>query len=139
MLHSLLVNFIWGLNFFCFKFPIEFLTNQKKLEKSPNRFATDPFPKKQLLVTTAKHCVKSVRIRSYSGLCFPEFGLNTGRYGASLHIQSKCGKIRIRITPNTETFYAIKNNIETYIKFFWLFPILLDFFYFVLFHWIPWN
>ena len=34
------------------------------------------------------HCVKSVRIRSYSGPHFPAFRLNTGRYGVSLRIQS---------------------------------------------------
>ena len=32
-----------------------------------------------------KHCVKSVRIRSYSGPHFPAFGLNTERYGISPH------------------------------------------------------
>ena len=32
------------------------------------------------------HCVKSVRIRSYSGPCFPAFGLNTERYSVSLRI-----------------------------------------------------
>ena len=45
----------------------------------------------------ALHCVKSVRIRS------PPFGLNTERYGVSLRIQYKCGKIRTRKTPNTDT------------------------------------
>ena len=50
------------------------------------------------------HCVKSVRIWSYSGPHFPAFGLNTERYGESLRIQSECGKIRTRITPNTNTF-----------------------------------
>ena len=44
------------------------------------------------------HCVKSVRIRSYSGPYIPAFGLS---------IQSECGKIRTRITPNTDTFYAV--------------------------------
>ena len=29
------------------------------------------------------------------------------RYGVSLRIQSKCEKIRTRITPNTDTFYAV--------------------------------
>ena len=29
-----------------------------------------------------QHCVKSVRIRSYSGPYFAAFGLNTGRYSA---------------------------------------------------------
>ena len=52
------------------------------------------------------HCVKSVRIWSYSGLHFPTFGLNTERYGVSHRIQSECGKMWTRITPNTDTFYA---------------------------------
>ena len=53
------------------------------------------------------HCGKSVRIRSYSGLHFPTFGLTTERYSVSLHIQSKCGKMRTRITLNTDTFHAV--------------------------------
>ena len=53
------------------------------------------------------HCVKSVRIRSYSGPHFPAFGLNTERYFVSVRIQSGCGKIRTRITPNTNNFYAV--------------------------------
>ena len=53
------------------------------------------------------HCVKSVRIRSYSGPHFPAFGLNTERYGVSLHSQSKCGKMRTRVTLNLDTFYAV--------------------------------
>ena len=52
-------------------------------------------------------CVKSVHIRSYSGPYFPAFGLNTERYSVSLRIQSECGKIWTRITPNTDTFYAV--------------------------------
>ena len=32
------------------------------------------------------HCVKSVRIQSYSSPYFPAFGLNTKRYGVSLRI-----------------------------------------------------
>ena len=43
----------------------------------------------------------------FSGPYFPMFGLNTERYSVSLHIQSECGKIRTRITPNTDTFYAV--------------------------------
>ena len=35
-------------------------------------------------------CVKSMRIRNYSGPHFPAFGLNTERYGVSLRIQSEC-------------------------------------------------
>ena len=51
--------------------------------------------------------LKSVRVRSYSGPHVPAFGLNTKRYFVSLRTQSKCGKMRTRITPNTHTFYAV--------------------------------
>ena len=46
---------------------------------------------------TYNHCVKSVRIRSFAAPHFPAFGL------VSLRIQSECGKIRTRKTPNTDT------------------------------------
>ena len=59
--------------------------------------------------STQPHCVKSVRIRSYSGLYFPAFGLNTKRHSVSLRIQSECGKTRTRITPNTYTVYAVSS------------------------------
>ena len=55
-----------------------------------------------ILTISSEHCVKSVRIRSYSGLHFPAFGLNTERYGV-LRIRSKYGKI----TPNMDTFHAV--------------------------------
>ena len=58
---------------------------------------------------TVKDCVKSVHIRSYSGPHFSAFGLNRERYGASLCIQSKCGKMRARITPNMDTLYAVQD------------------------------
>ena len=45
--------------------------------------------------------VKSVRARSYSGPYLSALGLNTKRCGVSLRIQFECGKIRTRITPNT--------------------------------------
>ena len=53
------------------------------------------------------HCVKSVCILSYSGPYFPTFWLNTERYSVSLRVQSECGKIRTRIIPNMDTFYAV--------------------------------
>ena len=53
-------------------------------------------------------CVKSVSIWSFSGSCFPAFGLNRERYGVSFGIQSECEKIRTRQTPNTDTFHAFK-------------------------------
>ena len=52
----------------------------------------------------------SVHIRSYSGPDFPTFKLDTEKYSVSLRIQSECGKIWTRITPNTDTFYAAKTN-----------------------------
>ena len=51
--------------------------------------------------------MKSVRIRSFTGQYFPAFGLNTEKYGVSLHIQPKCGKITTRKTSNTDTFHAV--------------------------------
>ena len=59
------------------------------------------------LLQSLTHCVKSVRIRSYSGPHYPTFRLNTERYEVSLRINSECGKIRTRITPNTDTFCAV--------------------------------
>ena len=53
------------------------------------------------------HCLKNVRIWSYSGPYFPAFGLNTERYGVFLLIQSQCEKIRTRITLNRDTFHAV--------------------------------
>ena len=59
------------------------------------------------------HCVKSVRIRSYSG---PHFSLSRIRteYGETLRIspnsvrmRENAGKMGTRITPNTDTFYAV--------------------------------
>ena len=46
------------------------------------------------------HFEKSVHIRSYSGPHFRVFGLNTERYFVIL-------KMRIRVTPNTDTFHAV--------------------------------
>ena len=40
------------------------------------------------------HCVKSVRVRYFSGSHFLAFGLNAEKYSVSIYIQSKCGKIR---------------------------------------------
>ena len=53
------------------------------------------------------HWIKRVRIRSYSGPHFSTFGLNKERFSVSLCIQSKCGNVRNRITPNMDTFYAV--------------------------------
>ena len=49
--------------------------------------------------------MKSVRIWSFSGPGLPAFGLNTEIL--NFQIQSECGKIRTRKTPNTDTFHAV--------------------------------
>ena len=53
------------------------------------------------------HCLKSGRIWSYSDPSFPAFGLNTEKYSVFLHIQSRYGKTRTRITGNTDTFCTV--------------------------------
>ena len=54
--------------------------------------------------------VKGDRILSYSGPYFFIFGLNPVRYSVQFRIQSKCGKIRTRITQNMDTFYAVMSG-----------------------------
>ena len=66
-----------------------------------------PYREKVSSIEGDDHCVKIVRIRSYSDPYFPAFGLNTKRYGVSLRIQYECGKKRVRITPNRDTFHAV--------------------------------
>ena len=39
----------------------------------------------------SKHCLKSVRIRSFTGPHLPAFRLNTESYRVNIRIQSECG------------------------------------------------
>ena len=48
----------------------------------------------------SSHCVKSLRIQSFSDPYFP-------RHVVSLRTQSECRKIRTRKTSNTDTFYEV--------------------------------
>ena len=43
----------------------------------------------------------------YLDLFWSAFPLIRTEYGVSLSIPSECGKIRARITPNTNTFHAV--------------------------------
>ena len=59
-------------------------------------------------------CVKTVHIRSYSGLYFYRMSRIRTEYGDILRIspysvgtRENAGKMRTRITPNTDTFYAM--------------------------------
>ena len=65
------------------------------------------------------YCMKSIRIRSFSGPYFLAFGLNTERYSVSLRIQFECKKIRTRKILNTGTFYRVLFfiMIKKYIEF----------------------
>ena len=50
------------------------------------------------------HCVKQCL---YSELLWSRFSCIWTWYSVSLRIQSECGKIQTRVTPNTDAFYAI--------------------------------
>ena len=56
---------------------------------------------------------KSVRIRSFSGLHFPAFGLNTVIYYVSLRI-SECGKMQTIKTPTTDTLCSGGSKLLTH-------------------------
>ena len=45
---------------------------------------------------------------------FPAFGLDTEWYAVSLRLQSECGKIWNRKTPNMDTFYAVLVTLDSY-------------------------
>ena len=47
------------------------------------------------------------RYSEFSGLHFPVLGLNMKIYSVNLRIQSEYGKVRTRITPKQDTFYAV--------------------------------
>ena len=59
---------------------------------------------------------KSVPIWCFSGPYFPAFGLNTEKDGVFLCIQSKCGKIRTRKTPNTDTTFSLRFSADETLK-----------------------
>ena len=61
------------------------------------------------------HCVKNVRIRSFSGPYFSTFGPNTEGYSVSLRIRSECRKMWTRKTPNTDTLHAVLLTLEKYL------------------------
>ena len=67
-------------------------------------------------ITRIRYCVKSARIRSFSGPYFPISGLETER--VCLRIQSECRKIRTRKTPDTDIFHAVRvmRNMNIYSK-----------------------
>ena len=49
-------------------------------------------------------------LKSYFGPYIPAFGLNTEGCEQLLRIQSECGEMRIRITPNMDTSHAVEKT-----------------------------
>ena len=73
-----------------------------------------------LRIPIFEHSVKIVLIRSYSGPNFLSFGLNIERYGVSRRIQSQCGKMWTRITPNTGTFHTVEFTNKNTVLMLWM-------------------
>ena len=48
----------------------------------------------------------------FFGPYFAVLGLNTERNEVSHRIKPKCGKIRVRKTPNTDTFHAVVHSLQ---------------------------
>ena len=53
------------------------------------------------------HCVKTVRIRRFSGAYVLAFELNMEIYSPNIFNQPECEKIRTRKTPNTGSSHAV--------------------------------
>ena len=62
---------------------------------------------KKCKLQQADHCLKSIRIWSFSSPYFLVLRFNMEIYFLSGHIQSECGEMRTRKTPNTDTFQAV--------------------------------
>ena len=72
----------------------------------------------QLNFSGKNHCVKNVCIRSYSGSNFPRIQTEYGEILRSISLysvqmQKNAGKMRSRITPNTDTFYTVNGTFIT--------------------------
>ena len=66
---------------------------------------------------TAGHCVKVPVFGVILEYILRSYSLYSERRFVSLRIESKCGKMWTRITPNTDTFYAV-GSCSTCLKFF---------------------
>ena len=82
-----------------------------------NKRYTNHVPETKIVLTLTLftrdiHCVKSVRIQSFSGPYFPVFRPNMS---VSIRIQSKYGKVRTRKTPITNTFHAVVTSNKGFI------------------------
>ena len=105
-------NQAFGSHFKILSFSLLLTKIQDKIGKSfyPSGLNMESIYFSEISFCRPKHYVKSVRIRSFSGLYFPLFRLNTERYGVSIRIHSKCGKTWTRKFPNIDAFHAVKRS-----------------------------
>ena len=92
------------LKVFCKKFKFIFGLTGRSIQRDKIACIVINFYFKVNIFLQDLHCIRSVRIWSYSDLHFLVFGLSTEGYSVSLRIQSECGKVPTRINPYTDTF-----------------------------------
>ena len=80
------------------------------------------FPHFHIFYNPSKHCVKIIRIRSYSGPYIPAFGLNTVR----MRENTDQNNSEYEHYWHSETFSSFLPNLEEFVKIFWSFPSNLE-------------
>ena len=71
-----------------------------------NNTILSPFRQKLKTLQTESHIALRAKC-PYSELFWSAFSRIRTKYRVSLRIQSECGKIRLRITPNPDTFHPV--------------------------------
>ena len=82
-----------------------------------NAFVVCYFSLWRYIIENSLHSVKSVLIRSFSGLIFRPFGLNTEIYRVNIRIQSKGRKIRTRISALFTQCYCFAESFKNFIRY----------------------
>ena len=89
-----------------------YLCSRKWLRPTRSLVVSLKFNSSMVFTVKNAHCLKGVRIWSYSGPHFSSFSRFRTEYREilslySVRMRENAGKIRTRITPNTDTFYAV--------------------------------
>ena len=71
------------------------------------------WPNEMLQGVKEWHCLKSVRVRSFSGLNFHGFELNTEIYSVNLRIRSKFGKMQTKKNSKYGHFSCCVKSLST--------------------------
>ena len=83
------------------------LRTAQKMEFSIKDFSSK-FDQMRSFLQIWSHLREKFLMGNFTFLCFIVICDNSfSTYVASLRIQPECGKMRTRITPNTDTFYAV--------------------------------